>query len=424
MVKPRLTRWVRQTPTIKQTALLLLSDVLEVFWGGAGGCGKSRALLMAAAQWLDVPGYSAVIFRNKFTDLMKPDGLIPASFEWWYGDEDAEWNGEQKQWSFRCPGGGHSTLAFSYLDGPNDQFSHQSASYQYVAIDEAVNIRETQALYMFTRMRRLETHKHVPLRFRVASNPPAREQLAKGAWVKRRYVNPKTRTPGAIFIPALMDDNPYLDKDSYRESLSHADPITRRQIELGDWEIQATGRMVEREHFKFVDVAPADCKWVRYWDMASTEPTPQNREPDYTAGVLMGRSPIGYYYVKHAVRWRKAPGPTEVGIRHWAETDGIPVPVWMEIEPGSGGINTISHYMRHVLQGFNFRGNKVTTSKTARFAPFASQAEAGNVYLIRAPWNDEYLESAVVFPDGAHDDLEDATSGAFSRLCAPISLVR
>jgi len=96
--------------------------------------------------------------------------------------------------------------------------------------------------------------------------------------------------------------------------------------------------------------------------------------------------------------------------------DGKNVPIRMELEGGSGGKITIDHYTRHVLAGFDFRGDKPTGKKTERAAPFASQMESGNVFLVRGAWNAPYMEELLLFPVGAHDDQIDATSGAFNFL--------
>jgi predicted phage terminase large subunit-like protein len=59
---------------------------------------------------------------------------------------------------------------------------------------------------------------------------------------------------------------------------------------------------------------------------------------------------------------------------------------------------------------------KSTGSKTLRADPFAAQAEARNVKLVRAMWNREFVEELQVFPNGAHDDQVDGASGAFAEL--------
>ena len=49
-------------PTDAQ-ARFLLDQRREVLYGGAAGGGKSVAMLMAALQYMDMPGYAAIIFR-------------------------------------------------------------------------------------------------------------------------------------------------------------------------------------------------------------------------------------------------------------------------------------------------------------------------------------------------------------------------
>ena len=41
---------------------------------------------------------------------------------------------------------------------------------------------------------------------------------------------------------------------------------------------------------------------------------------------------------------------------------------------------------------------------------------AGNVRVVRAPWNEVLIQELEQFPDGAHDDQVDGVSGAFNTL--------
>ena len=47
---------------------------------------------------------------------------------------------------------------------------------------------------------------------------------------------------------------------------------------------------------------------------------------------------------------------------------------------------------------------------------FASQVNAGNVKILKSPWNKRYLAQLASFPRGAHDDDVDSSSGAFNEL--------
>lgn len=62
-------------PTEKQGQFLRLR-CLEAMYGGAAGGGKSDALLMAALEFVDQPGYAAILFRRTLADLSLPGGLI------------------------------------------------------------------------------------------------------------------------------------------------------------------------------------------------------------------------------------------------------------------------------------------------------------------------------------------------------------
>jgi len=115
-------------------------------------------------------------------------------------------------------------------------------------------------------------------------------------------------------------------------------------------------------------------------------------------------------------RMRETPGQVEALVGQMAEIDGIETPVRMEQEPGSSGINTIDHYARDVLKGFDFKGDRVTGDKTTRAGPLSSASEAGNVKLVKGTWNNAWLDEAMLFPEGEHDDQIDATSGALNQL--------
>jgi hypothetical protein len=66
--------FIAEEPTPKQRAYLCLPHK-EAFFGGAAGGGKSSALLMAALQYVDVPGYAALVMRRTLTELKQPSSL-------------------------------------------------------------------------------------------------------------------------------------------------------------------------------------------------------------------------------------------------------------------------------------------------------------------------------------------------------------
>ncbi len=425
--------------------------IREVLYGGAAGGGKSDALLMAALQYVDVPGYAALLLRRTFRDLDQPDALIPRSKEWLSGT-DATWNGNEYRWTF--PSG--ATITFGYLSHEDDKLQYQGAAFQMVGFDELTQFTETQYTYLFSRCRRPRICSQVghedagiiykedravssccgedvppaalvPLRVRSASNPggPGHE------WVKQRFglYRPEEDPDGPmvcqrpeweherIFIPAKLSDNPSLDRSTYEEMLSELDSTTRRQLLDGDWDVREPGSLFRREWFEVIDHIPEGCRWVRHWDLAATEPSQSNPDPDWTAGLRLGRHPNGTWIVQHVARDRRRPEGVEKLIQHHASADGRATTVSIEQEPGSSGKNTIAHYQRTVLPEFELRGLRSTGSKEERARPVSAKAEAGLIKLVRGTWIPAFLDEVEMFPaEGAHDDQVDALSGAFIQL--------
>lgn len=395
--------WIPHDPTEKQVRFLLC-EALEAFYGGAAGGGKSDALLMAALQYADVPGYAAILFRRSYTDLALPGALMDRCQEW-LGGSSAHWKSTDKTWQF--PSG--ASLSFGYLEHENDKYRYQGAEFQFVGFDETTQFSESQYRFLFSRLRRI-AGSDVPLRMRAASNPGG----VGHEWVRRRFVD-ADESQGRVWIRATLNDNPFLDRDTYARSLSELDPVTLQQLLHGDWSARQGGGLFRREWFEVVDAVPAGLRRVRYWDLASTEPV-SGKDPDWTVGLLLGVSDIGMFYVLDVARVRASPSGVEAAIKQKAMLDGTTIPVWVEQEPGSSGVNTIDHYVRRVLPGWAVRGHRSTGSKVERSNPVSSQAEAGNIKLVRGPWVNALLDELEGFPEGSHDDQVDALSGAFIQV--------
>ncbi|HVL62491.1 MAG TPA: terminase family protein, partial [Microbacterium sp.] len=271
-------------PHPKQAEFLGLA-CREALYGGAAGGGKSDALLMAALQYVHVPGYSAILFRRTYQDLNLPGAIMARSHEWLAGS-GASWNGTDKRWTF--PSG--AMLSFGYLDTDRDRFRYASAEFQFIGFDELTQFPEGWYRFLFSRLRRLKG-SDVPLRMRAATNPGGLGH----EWVRRRFINPGA--PERPFVPAKLDDNPSLDGEEYRQALAELDSTTRKQLEEGLWIRDVEGLVYRYSDGRNVIATAPECqRYLLGIDYGARSPT---------AFVLIGwRLGDPTVYVMRA--WKKA----------------------------------------------------------------------------------------------------------------------
>lgn len=368
---------------------------------------------MAALQFVDIPGYSAILFRRTYADLSLPGALIDMSKEWlmpFVDTKEVKWSEKEKQYTF--PSG--ATLNFGYLESANDCYRYQGAEFQYIGMDEVTHIDPANYRYLFSRLRKPKVLE-VPLRFRATANPGG--QFGE-YYYQRFFVEGPEK--GRIFIGAGLADNPYLDSEAYIESLNELDPVEREQLLNGNWEIKASGDMFNRHWFNIVpfNEIPDNARRVRFWDMASTDPSKRKgknkRDPDWTVGFKLAMHQ-GMYWIEDIIRVQKMPHELEVIVANAAKSDGYSCAIRMEQEPGSSGAISIDHYSRNVLAGYDFAGVLSTGSKVERARTASAASQSGKVLVSSKSRNIlPFLDEADVFPYGLKDDTIDGFSGAFN----------
>lgn len=270
--------------------------------------------------------------------------------------------------------------------------------------------------------------------------------LQKGGWEHVRF--PMRYVPTR---PPSDDDRGYIadPRDPRRENgellcpaLLPEPKVRQLELDLGPYgaagQLQQQpapegGGLFKREWFKFVDVAPKIKRVVRGWDTASTEENSQGKG-DYTAGVKISEEfdyvlePIGdsgrtrrvlkstgRFFVEDVVRGKWGPSDVDTIMRETAEQDGREVSVREEKEPGGAGKAIVAARSK-LLKGYDYTFTALGSNKVTRAKPFRAQCEAGNVYLVRGKWNEEYIHELTGFPTGKHDDQVDGSSCAFNAV--------
>lgn len=433
-----------------QTAFLSTAADIALFGGGAGS-GKSFGLILEPLYQWDNPKFATVVFRRNAVQVRNAGGLWDESFAL-YSTLKARPREAILEWEF--PSG--MTVKYSHLENENSVYDWQGSQIPLIGFDELTHFTEKQFWYMLSRNRSMSG---VPGRVRATCNPDSdswvrilvdwwigpdgyaiKERSGILRWFIRRddaflwadsrqellekYGSeqlPKSFT----FIPALVHDNKILmEKDpTYLSNLMALSRVERMRLLEGNWNVRASaGMMFQRQWFPVVDAVPAGwVRAIRFWDRAATKPSESNKDPDWTRGLKLYKYRDGRFCVADLKSARDTPGQIERLIKNVAAHDGVGVKIMSQQDPGSAGVCEAENFTK-MLQGYDVRTSPYSKDKITRAKPVSAQCEAGNVLVLRAPWNDEFFSELENFPDGAHDDCVDVLSSSFNEMSGGLSL--
>ena len=427
-------------------------------YGGAAGGGKSFALLLEASKWAHVPGYRAVLFRRLDTDLTIEGGLWDESSKIYPHLGGVGVQSPRKVWRF--PSG--ARVAFDHLAHEKNTLRKMGLQAAFIGFDELTHFTEQQFWYLVSRLR---STCGVKPYVRATCNPdpdsfvrklidwwigpdglPIQERAGQLRWLTR--INGEDhwgdtreemldRFPGnspksVTFIPAKLEDNRALVEadPEYESNLDAQFTVDRERLKNGNW----NARVHAGDYFKrrwFCIVEPDDpiidevTRWCRSWDLAATEVSEKNKDPDWTAGTHMGTTRDGALVIRDMEHFRGGPGAVEDAIVRLASQDGrnCTVAVWQD--PGQAGKAQVAHQRKLLTRkGYVLAAEPATSNKETYAKLWSPVAERGDVYLVRGPWNEALISACEAFPTpGVHDDPVDAVSRGYvflTRGGAPI----
>lgn len=167
-------------------------------------------------------------------------------------------------------------------------------------------------------------------------------------------------------------------------------------------------------------------RYDRIWDLAHSEKQTQKTDPDYTSGTLVGyRNVNGVWevWIKDVARIRAEATERNNFIYAVMEKDGGAVQVGVEISIDARDTVLI---MQKALRGRRrIIPIKTTGDKVTRMSYLEPCFEAGNVHILRADWNLDWLKEAKEFPSGKHDDQMDNLSAGYElRVLSPARITK
>lgn len=347
-----------------------------------------------------------------------------------------------------------AVLSFRHFDQEKKKYKFQGAQIPLIQFDELTHFSESMFWYMLSRNR---STCGVKPYIRATTNPdpdswilpliswwidqdtgyPIKERGGVVRWFIRQSgellwgdtkEELETIYPGALpksftFIPSSVNDNRILleQNPEYLANLDALLDYEQKRLKGGNWFARpSAGEVFKRSYFKVIDPdeIPNMVNEVRFWDRAATKPNENNKDPDWTAGVRMGKGIDGNYYLKHVERLREEPYDVQKTIKTTASHDGRTNVIGIWQDPGSAGKYEVRDYAR-LLDGYIVESFPQTKKKLTYWKPFASQAKAGRVYVVRGSWNEAFFREAESVTDGTqkgHDDQIDAAAGAYMYL--------
>lgn len=458
-----------------------LSTAADVaIYGGAAGGGKTFALLLDVTRGVHKPDFNAVIFRRQSTEL---DSLWKEAKSI-YGDAFPEAEFVTRPYRVRFPSG--ATLKLTHLNQEDDKRRHKGAEYDFIGFDELTGFTEAQFTYLLTRNR--TTVGGVDPWVRGTTNPD------KNSWV-REWVDPYIGDDGFAvdercgkvkyftigdddgirwvhegwtgpdpdivptsftFIAATLEDNPALLEASpkYKSNLYNKRRVDRQRLLRGNWDAQERGGPFKHHSIqtKKREELPDLTGEVRYWDLADTEPHPDNPEPCHTAGLRVaviermwtvcmfdgdeedepcyfweqgrrdgecprcGRETLDsqtreVVIVTGADWFRLSGSKKRERMQRVARSDGTGVTIGVEQEPGATGKESARDYEEEVFgPEYHVVSDRPTGKKESRIASVTGHAEQGRLWVVDAPWSRDFIDALEALDP---KDVADALAGGY-----------
>jgi len=225
-----------------QTEFLAAAET-DVLYGGAAGGGKSYAMLVDPLRYAHRSAHRALIIRRSMPELRelidKSRELYPKAFP------GCKYREVEKLWNF--PSG--AKVEFGFLERDADVYRYQGQAYSWIGFDEITHL-PTEFAWNYLASRLRTTDSEIVPYMRCTANPGG----VGAHWVKKRYIEPSEPDKSFLgqdgltrkFIPARLEDNPFLATDGrYEQMLKALPPTQRKQLLEGNWDVNEGAAFTE-----------------------------------------------------------------------------------------------------------------------------------------------------------------------------------
>ena len=436
-------------PASKKQEMYINAAQDVVVFGGGAGSGKSYLGAMDFLKYTEDPKFRGLVVRRLTPQIQGPGGIFETFQNLHREMYDDKLKIKKRDGVIEYPNGG--TISFRHCQYEEDKHSFQGWQISAALLDEAQQLTESQVIYIMSRLR---SEAKMKPKMRMTCNP-----AGKGHWLtnwlewyllpsglpdpdkcgKTRYFTMRDNemvwgdteqelkdqiqgcTPLSFtFINANVYDNPVLmnRQPEYVAWLEGQDRETKEALLYGNWYVTKSFEgYFKRKWTPIVTEPPFYGRRYRGFDAAGSIVDEVNKDPDYTATVLMSKDRDGKYCIEHAHRFRERFHEVEKYMLDLSRAEPDDITYVIPVDAGAAGKayarslqQKLAETGRHVI--LHPTGNK---SKLIRFRPFASVCQSGAVSVVSAQWNDWFFDELEQFQgDGKqHDDALDAAVSAF-----------
>jgi len=429
-------------------------------FGGSSGGGKTFWLCCEPLRHVKNPRFTAVTFRRTYRQITEAGGMWEETLQL-YPQIGAVPKVADLRWVF--PSG--ATVRFRHLQHEQDKDVYQGAQIALLCFDQLEQLSGSQFWYLLQRNRSVcgirpylratcnpdpdsfllpliewwigEEGYAIPersgiIRYFIRLNEEITWGESKEELVEKhasyfdhlRAANPtqdpKDTIKSFTFIPSSIYDNKILleSDPGYLANLHMLPYVERERLLKGNWRVRpAAGNLFNRVWFPIIDEIPWGGVECRFWDLAAST----RKTADFTAGVKIRRI-RGTYFITDVIKVQAGPADidqlmlnTAVADYQNARESSTGYTVRWEIEGGASGKRD-DHRLRQMLRAFDCGGVRPQGDKIVRAKPLAAASQQGDIRLLKGNWNEEWLTHMHHQPDWSHDDIMDASTGAYNAL--------
>lgn len=190
----------------------------EFLTGGPGGGGKTKLLAALALQFVEFPQYRCLVTRKNYRELVGTGSVFDIL-------KNIPGVKPRESGLIRIIFPSGAEIHFKAFNDESHKQDVKGESYHTILNDEASELPESVLKFLYRSLRK-KADDWIPLRFGNASNPGGEST----EYLVKKYID------GDLpYIEMGYKHNPYIDDDTYEDSLKNLDYIDQQYQMYGNW---------------------------------------------------------------------------------------------------------------------------------------------------------------------------------------------